>query len=102
MHLGPALLCPTSCPKDVRDIWRAIGRRAISSLSTLHGHIVSAEIQGEYVFCTNCLACRKASDAKHFAARPCSGDLWGVSPPEEGYLGSSGHTQALVPMEEKG
>ena len=99
-----AFLCPRSCSKDDRHLWRALCKRAISVLSSLHpheepvdwkGHEVVMDKLGEYAFCINCLSCRKARDAKHLAARECGGMLWGTPLAEGAYLRHSGHVLRL-------
>ena len=100
-----ALLCPQPCNKDDRDLWRKVRRRAISALSNLHpheeeidwrGHDVTIDVRGEYVYCVNCLQCRKAKDAKHLAAKACEELLWHVKLNKGAYTKSSNHVLRLV------
>ena len=104
-HQSHAFLCPLSCPKDVARTWQLVCKRAISLLS-LHatvdapidwrGHIVHADSTGEYTYCINCLATRKSCDAKHIAAKPCPGCIWGGELVEGTYFLHHGHVLRMV------
>ena len=99
-----AFLCPLPCNKDDRDLWRLLCRRVVAVLSRLHpqeecfdwkGHVAAVDLRSEYVYCIRCLTCRKLKDAKHLAAKPCEGALWGHPIAAGEYLKSSGHTLRL-------
>ena len=100
-----ALLCPFSITKDDCVLWMRLCRRAISLLSAKgdpqqdmdwKGHVVTHDLQEEYMYCTRCLVTRKAPDARHIAARPCDGDIWGCPLREGDYFRHRGHILRLT------